>query len=152
VEIVQEFKVENNSFFVEFGNNGGTVVNIVLKRVGTIFTAAAGGSGSAPPRANDSSATGNSETCVRDQYGFSLRPIKNRRRFSLWISKRFARTIRRKSMPLCLHRRKGRLPQHFCRLHRFQSGLRCRGSRAQHIFNPFNLDASGNRQISQFPT
>src|SRR5579863_2929046 len=31
VEIVQEFKVENNSFSSEYGNNGGTVVNIVLK-------------------------------------------------------------------------------------------------------------------------
>ena len=31
VEIVQEFKVENNSFSSEFGNNGGTVVNMVLK-------------------------------------------------------------------------------------------------------------------------
>ncbi|MGC2172270.1 MAG: carboxypeptidase-like regulatory domain-containing protein [Candidatus Sulfotelmatobacter sp.] len=28
---VQEFKVENNSFSAEFGNNGGTVVNMVLK-------------------------------------------------------------------------------------------------------------------------
>jgi hypothetical protein len=31
VEIVQEFKVQNNSFSAEFGNNGGTVVNMVLK-------------------------------------------------------------------------------------------------------------------------
>jgi Carboxypeptidase regulatory-like domain len=31
VEIVQEFKVENNSFSAEYGNNGGTVVNLVLK-------------------------------------------------------------------------------------------------------------------------
>jgi len=31
VEIVQEFKVENNSFSAEYGNNGGTVVNMVLK-------------------------------------------------------------------------------------------------------------------------
>lgn len=31
VEGVQEFKVENNSFSAEFGNNGGTVVNMVLK-------------------------------------------------------------------------------------------------------------------------
>ncbi|MGA8212128.1 MAG: TonB-dependent receptor [Candidatus Sulfotelmatobacter sp.] len=28
---VQEFKVQNNSFSAEFGNNGGTVVNMVLK-------------------------------------------------------------------------------------------------------------------------
>ena len=34
VEIVQEFKVENNSFSAEFGNNSGTVVNIVLKEGG----------------------------------------------------------------------------------------------------------------------
>jgi Carboxypeptidase regulatory-like domain len=31
VEGIQEFKVENNSFSAEFGNNGGTVVNMVLK-------------------------------------------------------------------------------------------------------------------------
>jgi len=31
VEAVQEFKVQNNSFSAEFGNNGGTVVNMVLK-------------------------------------------------------------------------------------------------------------------------
>ena len=31
VEIVQEFKVENNSYSAEFGSNGGTVVNMVLK-------------------------------------------------------------------------------------------------------------------------
>jgi hypothetical protein len=31
IESVQEFKVENNSFSAEFGNNGGTIVNMVLK-------------------------------------------------------------------------------------------------------------------------
>jgi hypothetical protein len=31
VESVQEFKVQNNSFSAEFGNNGGTVVNMVMK-------------------------------------------------------------------------------------------------------------------------
>src|SRR5271163_540470 len=31
VDSVQEFKVENNSFSAEFGNNGGTVVNMALK-------------------------------------------------------------------------------------------------------------------------
>ncbi len=31
LDSVQEFKVQNNSFSAEFGNNGGTVVNMVLK-------------------------------------------------------------------------------------------------------------------------
>lgn len=31
VDGVQEFKVQNNSFSAEFGNNGGTVVNMVMK-------------------------------------------------------------------------------------------------------------------------
>lgn len=31
VEIVQEFKVQNNSYSAEFGSNGGTVANMVLK-------------------------------------------------------------------------------------------------------------------------
>ena len=37
VEIVQEFKVENNSFSAEYGSNGGTVVNLVLKEGGNSF-------------------------------------------------------------------------------------------------------------------
>jgi hypothetical protein len=32
VEIVEEFKVENNSFSSEYGNNGGTAVNICKYR------------------------------------------------------------------------------------------------------------------------
>ena len=32
VEIVQEFKVQNNGFSAEFGNNGGTILNMVLKQ------------------------------------------------------------------------------------------------------------------------
>jgi hypothetical protein len=34
VEVIEEFKVENNSFSAEYGNNGGTVVNIVMKQGG----------------------------------------------------------------------------------------------------------------------
>src|SRR5262249_2695658 len=31
VEAIQEFKLQNNSFSAEYGNNGGTVVSIVTK-------------------------------------------------------------------------------------------------------------------------
>ena len=34
VEVIQEFKVENNSFSAEYGNNGGTVINIMMKQGG----------------------------------------------------------------------------------------------------------------------
>lgn len=32
VETIQEFKLQNNSFSAEFGNNGGTVLNLVMKQ------------------------------------------------------------------------------------------------------------------------
>src|SRR5260221_12804178 len=41
VEIVQEFKVQNNSFSAEFGNNGGTIVNIGLNKGENAFHAGA---------------------------------------------------------------------------------------------------------------
>ncbi len=37
VEVIQEFKVENNSFSAEFGNNGGTVINVLMKQGGNQF-------------------------------------------------------------------------------------------------------------------
>ncbi len=37
IEIVQEFKVQTNSFSAEYGNNGGTVVNLVSKSGGDKF-------------------------------------------------------------------------------------------------------------------
>lgn len=37
VEVIQEFKVENNSFSAEFGNNGGTVINVLMKQGGNRF-------------------------------------------------------------------------------------------------------------------
>ena len=35
--MIQEFKVENNSFSAEFGNNGGTVINVLMKQGGNQF-------------------------------------------------------------------------------------------------------------------
>ena len=86
VEIVQEFKVENNSFSSEFGNNGGTVVNIVLKEGGNKFHGSGWWFGQRSQMdANEffSNAQGIPKPDhVRDQYGFSLGgPIKKGKTF-----------------------------------------------------------------------
>ncbi len=86
VEIVQEFKVENNSFSSEFGNNGGTVVNIVLKEGGNKFHGSGWWFGQRSAMdANEffSNAQGIPRPDhVRDQYGFSLGgPIKKGKTF-----------------------------------------------------------------------
>ena len=83
VEIVQEFKVQNNSFSAEFGNNGGTVVNMVLKQGGNAFH----GSGwwyfqRSATDARDYFNTGAKPNHLRDQYGFSLGgPIQRNKTF-----------------------------------------------------------------------
>lgn len=86
VEIVQEFKVENNSFSAEYGNNGGTVVNMVLKEGGNQFHGSGWWFGQRSALdANDffNNASGVSKPDhVRDQYGFSLGgPIKKGKTF-----------------------------------------------------------------------
>src|SRR5260221_2501120 len=86
VEIVQEFKVENNSFSAEFGNNGGTVWNIVLKEGGNKFHGSGWWFGQRSALdANDffNNAQGTPRPDhLRDQYGFSLvGPIKKPKTF-----------------------------------------------------------------------
>jgi len=86
VEIVQEFKVENNSFSSEFGNNGGTVVNIVLKEGGNKFHCSGWWFGQRSALdANEffNNAQGIAKPDhLRDQYGFSLGgPIKKEKTF-----------------------------------------------------------------------
>lgn len=86
VEIVQEFKVENNSFSAEYGNNGGTVVNMVLKSGTNQFH----GSGwwylqRSALDANNFFLNAENQPKpdhVRDQYGFSLGgPIRKQKTF-----------------------------------------------------------------------
>ncbi len=85
VEIIQEFKVESNSFSSEFGNNGGTVVNMVLKSGTNKFH----GSGwwflqrsGTDARDFFNPAPGLKPDHVRDQYGFSVGgPIRKDRTF-----------------------------------------------------------------------
>jgi hypothetical protein len=86
VEIVQEFKVENNSFSSEYGNNGGTVINMVLKEGGNDLHGSAWWFGQRSALdANDffNNAGGVSRPDhVRDQGGFSLGgPIRRKKTF-----------------------------------------------------------------------
>lgn len=83
VEIVQEFKVQNNSFSAEFGNNGGTIVNMVLKQGSNAFHGSGWWYGQRSNfDARDFFNTGDKPDHVRDQYGFSLGgPIKKNKTF-----------------------------------------------------------------------
>lgn len=83
VEIVQEFKVQNNSFSAEFGNNGGTIVNMVLKQGGNNFHGSGWWYGQRSTfDARDYFNPGEKPDHVRDQYGFSLGgPIKKDKTF-----------------------------------------------------------------------
>ena len=81
VEIVQEFKLQNNSFSAEFGNNGGTVVNIVLKQGTNQFHGSGWWYGQRSAfDARDFFNTGEKPDHLRDQYGFAVGGpiIKNR--------------------------------------------------------------------------
>jgi hypothetical protein len=76
VEVVQEFKVQNNSFSAEFGNNGGTVVNMALKS-GTNNLHGTGWwfgqrSGTDARDFFNPASLGPKPSHVRDQYGFSI--------------------------------------------------------------------------------
>src|ERR1035437_1759124 len=83
VEIVQEFKVQNNGFSAEFGNNGGTIVNMVLKQGGNAFHGSGWWYGQRSAfDARDYFNSGDKPDHVRDQYGFSLGgPLKKSKTF-----------------------------------------------------------------------
>ena len=90
VEIVQEFKVQNNSFSAEFGNNGGTIVNMVLKQGGNAFHGSGWWYGQRSNfDARDFFNSGDKPDHVRDQYGFSLGGpiIKNKTFFFVDVEK-----------------------------------------------------------------
>ena len=152
VEIVQEFKVENNSFSAEFGNNGGTVVNIVLKEGGNKFHGSGWWFGQRS--ALDSNDFFNNAAGIarpdhlRDQYGFSLSgPIKKEKTFFFVDYEQI-----RENDPVNI---KAFVPTALERMGDFrQTQVICTDSSLgctlgdpveQQIFNPFNVDAGGNR-------
>jgi len=88
-EVIQEFKVQNNSFSAEYGSNGGTVVNVLLKS----GTNKLHGSGWWYGRRTDLNANdffSNRDgvpraASTRDQYGFSVTgPIIKNKTFFLF--------------------------------------------------------------------
>ena len=141
VEIVQEFKVENNSFSAEYGSNGGTVVNIVLKEGGNKFHGSGWWFGQRSALdANEffRNAQGiPNPDHARDQYGFSFGgPIKKGKTF-FFVD--FEKT--RESNPVDVN---AFVPTALERAGDFRNSL-------QHIFNPFNVDSSGNRSDFAIP-
>src|SRR5438552_7884680 len=73
VEIVQEFKVQNNSFSAEFGNNGGTIVNMVLKEGSNEFHGSGWWYGQRSAfDSRDYFNSGPKPDHLRDQYGFAV--------------------------------------------------------------------------------
>ncbi len=73
VEALQEFKVENNSFSAEYGNNGGTVVNTVMRSGTNQLHGSAWWYGQRSAfDARDFFNTGPVPDHQRDQYGFSV--------------------------------------------------------------------------------
>lgn len=83
VEIVQEFKVQNNGFSAEFGNNGGTIVNMVLKQGGNAFHGSGWWYGQrSATDARDYFNNGPRPDHLRDQYGFAIGgPLKRNKTF-----------------------------------------------------------------------
>ena len=89
VEVIQEFKVENNSFSAEYGNNGGTVINIMMKQGGNGFHGSGWYFGQRDAfNANDffSNAAGQAKPPhTHDQYGGMISgPIKRNKTFFLF--------------------------------------------------------------------
>jgi hypothetical protein len=135
VEVVQEFKVENNSFSAEYGNNGGTVVNIVLKEGTNRFHGSGWWFGQRSALdANEffNEANGGAKPDhARDQYGFSLGgPIKKNKAFFFVDYEGL-----RQNDPFDID---AFVPTDLERQGDFSQSL-------QPIFNPFNVDTNGVR-------
>jgi len=149
VEVIQEFKVANNSFSAEYGNNGGTVVNLVMKRGGNDFHGSGWWFGQRDAfDANDffSNQAGIAKPPhTHDQYGGSVSgPIRKNRTFFLFDFEKqrdigSSQTVGTVPTPL---QRNGNFSQTFT----YDDD----GNLAPvALYNPFSIDAKGNR--SPFP-
>jgi hypothetical protein len=149
-EVIQEFKVQNNSFAAEFGSNGGTVVNVLMKSGSNKFHGSGWWFGQRSwLNANDFFSVKNGVPRgggLQDQYGFSLGgPIFKGKTFFLVDMER----IRNISQQLV----SARVPTALERNGDFTQTLTqdVDGNVVPvQLFNPFNVDlTSGDRQ--RFP-
>jgi len=142
-EVIQEFKVQNNSFSAEYGSNGGTVVNVLMKSGSNKFHGSGWWFGRRTAlNANDFFSNRNGVPrgeSTRDQYGFSvLGPIVRDKTFFLFDLER----VRQNDKGLI----SGRVPTDLERIGDFSQTLGGDGNPLQ-IYNPFNRDASGMRVL-----
>jgi len=147
VEIVQEFKVENNSFSAEFGNNGGTVVNVVLKEGGNNFHGSGWWFGQRSALdANDffNNAQGiEKPDHTRDQYGFSLGgPIRKQKTFFFidFEKVRQADPVEINAFVPTAAERGGDFRNTFVLCTDPSQGCNVGDAVQQHIYNPFNVN------------
>ncbi len=146
-EVIQEFKVQNNSFAAEYGSNGGTVMNVVMKSGANKFHGSGWWFGqrtelNANSFYNNLYGIPRTEN-TRDQYGFSLSgPIVKGRTFFLIDLER----VRQNSPSLV----SARVPTDAERGGDFSQTLVPDANNNPvpvQIFNPFApLDGNGNRQ------
>lgn len=145
VEVIQEFKVENNSFSAEYGNNGGTVVNIMMKQGGNQLHGSGWWFGQRDALdSNDffSNQAGiEKPPHVHDQYGGAISgPIKKNKTFFLFDFEK-QRDVGSgqvtATMPTDLQR-----SGDFSQTYTYDEN----GNLAPvTIYNPFTIDANGNR-------
>ena len=152
-EVIQEFKVQNNSFAAEFGSNGGTVVNVLMKSGTNKFHGSGWWFGQrAGLNANDFFSVRNGvprSGGTHDQYGFSLGgPIFKGKTFFLVDLERqrsLSKNLVSARVPTALERQ-GNFTQ---TLTQDTNG----NTVPVQIFNPFNVDSNpaspsyGDRQL-----
>jgi carboxypeptidase family protein/TonB-dependent receptor-like protein len=146
-EVIQEFKVQNNSFAAEYGSNGGTVVNVVMKSGTNNFHGSGWWFGQRSwLNANDFFSARNGvprSEGTQDQYGFSLGgPIFKGKTFFLVDLERvrsIGKSLVSARVPTALERQ-GNFTQ---TMTQDTNG----NTVPVQLFNPFNVDPiSGNRQ------
>ena len=145
-EVIQEFKVQNNSFSAEYGSNGGTVVNVLLKSGTNNFHGSGWWFGRRTAlNANDffSNRAGVPRgDSTRDQYGFSVRgPIQKGKTFFLFDLER----VRQNDKGLI----SGRVPTALERAGDFSQTVDGDGNPI-HIFDPKSITGQGQTR-TEFP-